>query len=120
MLFQGKSHILRNAHGVEEGRLLKEHSELLPHLVEAPLGKTGDLHPVDPYVSFVRLDEADQMLHEHALAAPALAYDDRDLAPLYLQVDAVEDLLSPEALVNVIYLYGDIIHIHQNINEVST
>ncbi|OPY04205.1 MAG: hypothetical protein A4E61_00801 [Syntrophorhabdus sp. PtaB.Bin184] len=120
-LTQGKGDVLEHGHRVEEGVVLEQVGYLVP--VSFPLGL---LHFVDGGAleedgAFVRLEKADDVLEEHALAGAALADDRGDLVLVDAQVDVVQHRPAVEPLRNVPELYERSVHIRPYIrNDVTT
>ena len=90
--------VLGHGQGVEQGRALEEHAELLLEGEQVLPGQRGGVEAVDGHPSLVRGQEPDDVLEQDALAAAAPADDDHALPPLHAEVEAVEDDVVPEAL----------------------
>ena len=96
---QREQHVLLDGEGVEERRVLEEHAELRADPVELEVAHRHDVLAVDEDLAAVRLEQPDQVLHQHRLPRARPADDHVDLAALDLQVDAAQHLVLAEALV---------------------
>src|SRR5262249_32901663 len=88
----------------EERRVLKDEAALLAHGVEVALAEVGDVGAVEVDAPAIRAHEPDDVLHEHALARTRGADDELDAALLDEEIDAVENALFTEALVDALKL----------------
>ena len=80
-------------------------AEFFPHRIKFALAEPGDVDAVYDDLSHVGLDDADYVLHEHALAGAAPAYDGYALALFDLKVDAPQDVVRAVALMQVDDVY---------------
>src|SRR3989304_6079157 len=106
VLPQWERDLLHHAHRVEEGRPLKKHADLPPHLQELLLLQRDDALPFDQDLACIRLQESDNELQEDALAGPAPPQDGQDLACRDRQIQAPEDLVAVEGLVELMKING--------------
>ncbi len=96
-----ESEVVHHAQVREEVELLEDDADPLPDLVDldASLGDLLALEEDPPALD--RLQQVDRA-EQRALAAPARADDDEGLARGHLEVDAVEDEVVAEALVDLL------------------
>src|SRR4030095_2416747 len=78
--------------------LLERHAELLAQVVLLHGIQGPQILPVHEDLSGIRLDEADDVLEQNALAGSRGADDDQGLTRQDRQVNAVQDGLLPEGL----------------------
>ena len=98
---KGKADILGHGHGIEQGGALEQHAELAAHAQQLPLVHRDDVFALDEHLPGVGLEQADQVLEQHALAAAAAANDDDRLALLNPEAHAVQDGMGAEALLQI-------------------
>jgi hypothetical protein len=91
---KGEGDIMADIHGVEEGAVLEEDSELASHGPELAFLEAGDFVAIDDDGAFIGLEEADEVFEEDAFAAAAGADHDGALAAGDIEIDAAEDMLG--------------------------
>ena len=96
---QRKRDVLDDVHRIEQRRVLKHHAELAAHLAHLDVVERHDVHAVDPDLTGVGLQQPHQVLHQHRLPLPRAADDDVRLAALDVEIDAAQDVLRSECLV---------------------
>ena len=101
VLAQRQRHVLPDRHRVEQRRTLEHHAELLPDLVELALLAPHDLLPVHLDRSLVGHHQPQDVLEQDALPGAARADDHDALAGAHLEIDAVQNLLPPQPLLEV-------------------
>ena len=99
---QRKRHIVVHRQRVKQGAALEQHAETVPHPVERPAAQGADLNIVNPHLSAIRSQQADNVLEQAAFARPAAAHDDIDRPGRDLQIDAPQHVLGPEGFVQVV------------------
>jgi hypothetical protein len=105
---QREGHVFLHGHAVKQRGSLEEHADLLADRGHLALLELVDVHACHEDIATVRADEADDVLHRDRLALAAGADEAERLAMLEGEVDAAEDLLLAEALVDIPQLDEDI------------
>ena len=98
---EGEGHILGDRHGIEQGRALEEHAELAADRQEFPFVHRHNVLVLDQDFAALGLEQADQVLEQHALAAAAAADNDHRLALVDAKTDAIQDGVAAETLPQV-------------------
>src|SRR3954453_3494850 len=101
VLAQRERRVVEHVHRAEQGAVLEQDAELLAHLEQLVVGHVGDRLAVHQHVALVRVEQTDHVLDAHRLARPRGAKDHRDLAVREAQVEAVEDRVAAERLLDV-------------------
>jgi hypothetical protein len=101
VLAEGEGDVLGAGHRVEERGVLEDHRALHADGHHALLVLPGDLLAVQPDLALVGLEQADEVLDEHALAHAGRADDEEHLACLDVEAHVVEHRLGPEGLPDV-------------------
>src|SRR3954453_9555248 len=101
VLAQRECHVVVDVHRAEERAVLEEDAELLAHLEEVVVAHVRDRLAVDEDVTVVRVEQADHVLDADGLTGSGRAQDHRDLVVRDAEVEAVEDLVAAERLVDV-------------------
>ena len=98
VLAQGEGGVVVDAHRPEQGAVLEQDAELAADLVQLPLEEGGDVVAVDPDLAAVGLEQAHDVLEEHALARSRRAEHHGDLALRDVAGQTLPDGLRPEGL----------------------
>ena len=101
MMPKWEGDVLANGERIVEGRVLKKKSHPfahLPHFIHRP---GGNLFIMDPHRATVRLDEANDDAQKNAFAGAAAAQNGERLSATDRERDSVQDLLHPEAFVQI-------------------
>jgi hypothetical protein len=94
--------VLGDRHGVEEGAPLEDHPVALADAVQLAPAQARDLGAVHRDRPRVGAEQSDEVLEQDRLAAAAPADDHHDLAGGDVEIDAAQDRLAAEALVEVL------------------
>jgi hypothetical protein len=70
------SHVVENAHRVEERGHLEQHADLPANGSEVHFGKRRDVLPRDGHFAAIRFQQTVHVLEQHALPGPASAEND--------------------------------------------
>ena len=81
MLDEREGDVLMYRHGIEQRALLEKESKLLSHRPEPCFVQSVDSDIAIPDLAAIGLEQADDMLEHHALAAAAGTKHDGGLAP---------------------------------------
>ncbi len=98
VLAQREGDVVVEVHRPEQGAVLEQDAEELPHLVEVPLLEPADVPALDDDRARVRAEQPDQGLEQHGLAGAGRSEQDRDLPRRQRQGDVAPDVLATEAL----------------------
>ena len=98
-LDQREGDVLDDVHRIEQRRVLEHHAELAAQLAHLCVGERHDVLAVDPDLAAVRPQQPHQVLHQHRLPLPRTADDDVRATALDVEVDAPQDVLGTEGLV---------------------
>ena len=79
----------------------KEESELRPHRHPISFAEQVGAVAVEPYLSFIGFEQSDDMLENDALAAAAGDDDDQTFPVLHVQIQMIQNELTPESLDDV-------------------
>ena len=101
VLAQREGGVVEDVHRAEQGPVLEQQAELLAHLEELVVGHVRHRLAVHQQVAGVRVEQADDVLDQHALAGSRRAEDHRDLVVGQAEVEAVEDPRAAELLDHV-------------------
>ena len=101
MLAQREGDVVEDVHRAEQGAVLEQQAELLAHLEELVIGHARDRLAVHEDVAGVRIEQADDVLDQHALAGSRRAEHHRDLIVGKAEVEAVENARAAELLDDV-------------------
>ena len=96
VLPQGKGDVLGNRHAVEQGGLLEQETEAGPLPRQFPLAQLGQIVAIKMHLAAGRVQEPDDRLQQHSLAAAALADHGQRLALRDGEVDVAEHALPAE------------------------
>src|SRR6266571_4283293 len=96
--------ILVHGVGVEQRAVLEDVADLAAQLGELPALEVRDRQPVHDHVAGVGLDEADDVLQEHALPHPGGPEQRHRLALAHDEVHVVQDHVVEEALGDLLEL----------------
>ncbi len=106
VLAQREGRVVEDVHRAEERAVLEQDTELLAHLEELVVGHARYRFAVDQHIAFVRVEQADHVLDADRLARAGGAEDHRDLVVGQAEVEAVQDRVAPERLLDVDELHG--------------
>ena len=106
VLAQREADVVEQVHRAEQRAVLEQDAELLAHLEQVVVGHVRDRLAVDEHVAVVGVEQADHVLDAHGLAGARRAEDHRDLALGDAHVQAAQDLVAAERLVDVDELDG--------------
>src|SRR5262249_11713579 len=106
VLLQGKGHVFLDAQRVVQRALLKEESDLLPHLVQRARRQPRDVGVVDTDRPRVGPLQADDQFEQNALARSAAPQDGQRFSLRHVEVDAVEHLLGAKRLAQALQRDG--------------
>src|ERR1700679_3127304 len=101
MMFKGKGDVLTNSQRIVECRMLEKESHLfadLPHFIHRP---GSNFFVVDPHRAIVRVNEANDDAQKNTFSGAAASQNGERLSAIDRKRDPVQDLLQPEALVQV-------------------
>ena len=101
VLAQREGGVVVDVHRAEQRPVLEQQAELLAHLEQLVVGHVGHRLAVHEHVAGVRVEQADDVLDQHALAGARGAEDHRDLVVGQAEVEAVEDPGAAELLDDV-------------------
>src|SRR6266487_60577 len=96
--------VLVHGVGVEQRAVLEDVADLAAQLGELLALQVRDAEPVHDHVAGVGLDEADDVLQEHALPHPRGAEQRHRFALAHIEVDMVQDHVVEEALGDLLEL----------------
>ena len=96
---EGKHDVLQDSERVEEGCRLEYHAHFAAHVDFLLFGHGNEVAPVVEYLSAGRLEQSDEILHQHSLAAAALTDDEIGLAVLENGADVFQYIAAVKALV---------------------
>ena len=91
VLAQREGGVVVDVHRAEEGAVLEQQAELFAHLEEFVVGHVRDRLAVDEDVARIGVEQADDVLDQHALAGSRGAEHHRDLVLGQAEVEPVED-----------------------------
>ena len=97
----GKRDVVVEVHRAEQRAVLEQHAELLAHLEQLVVGHVRDRLAVHEHVALVGVEQADHVLDADRLAGARRAEDHRDLVLGDAHVEAAQDLVAAERLVDV-------------------
>jgi hypothetical protein len=106
VLAQREGDVVEQVHRSEQRAVLEEDPESLAHPEEVVVGHVGDRLAVDEHVALVGIEQADHVLDAHRLARARGPEDHRDPILGQAHVQAPEDAVAPEGLVDVDELDG--------------
>src|SRR5208337_2646753 len=98
MPLQGEGHVLLDGQGVVQRRLLEQEPHLFPDLVQGIEVEKGDLLPMNANRAGVGLLQADDQLEQHTLTGATASEHGQGFAILHSQINAVQDNLITERL----------------------
>src|SRR5262249_61373908 len=78
-------------HGAPQGPALEEHAQAPQHGLPLLRGGRGEVRPVVEDLALRRLEQADEMVEQRALAAAAAAHDDAHVSAAYGAVEVPHD-----------------------------
>jgi hypothetical protein len=93
-----KRDILLHRHRVEQRAHLEEKSKLGSHGHPFSFAERVGAFAVKPHFPGIGLKQSDDVLEDHALAAPAGADDDEAFPFIHMQIQMIQDQLAPESL----------------------
>ena len=97
VLAQAEGDVVEDRQAVEQRGHLEQEPEPEPHLHQLLAVELGDVAAVELDAALGRVQQADDQLEHHRLAAAALADDADRLAAADRQVDVAQDRLVAEA-----------------------
>ena len=103
LFLQRKGDVIFDGQRVKKRPSLKKHAKALAHLRQVPAALMDvlpfhqNLPPIGPY-------EPDEVLEEYTLPCAAAPYDRQDFTPHDIQAQALEHLLTAEALIELMHL----------------
>src|SRR4051794_19079413 len=106
VLAQGEADVVEQVHRAEQRAVLEEDAELLAHVEEVVVGHVRHGLAVDEHVAVVGIEQPHHVLDADGLPGPRRAEDHRDLALGDAHVEAAQDLVAPERLVDLDELDG--------------
>ena len=106
VLAQREGGVVEHVHRPEQRAVLEQDAELLAHLEQLVVGHVRHRLAVDEDVALVGVEQADHVLDAHRLAGARRAEDHRDLVVGDAEVEAVEDRVAAEGLLDVDELDG--------------
>jgi hypothetical protein len=106
VLAQRKGDVVQEVHRAEERAILEQDAELLAHLEQLVVGHVRDRLAVDEDVALIGIQQADHVLDAHRLPGARGPEDHRDLPLGDAHVQAAQDLVAAEGLVDVDELHG--------------
>ena len=80
VLAEREGDVVEDVHRAEQRAVLEQQAELLAHLEQLVVGHVRDRLAVDEHVAGVRIEQADDVLDQHALAGSRGPEDHRDLS----------------------------------------
>src|SRR3546814_5960994 len=96
VLAQREGDVVEDVHRAEQGAVLEQHAELAPDPVQVPLPHRDRLLTVDPDLTVVGPQQADDVLEQHRLAGAGRAHHRAHLAPGDVEGDVLEDRVRSE------------------------
>src|SRR3954454_6885634 len=106
VLAQREADVVEQVHRAEEGAVLEQDAELLAHLEEVVVGHVRHGLAVDEHVAVVGIEQPDHVIDADGLARARRAQDHRDLPLGDAHVEAAQDLVAAERLVDLDELDG--------------
>jgi hypothetical protein len=106
VLAQREGDVVEHRHRPEEGPVLEEHAELAAHPEQLVVGHRRHRLAVDEDVTLVGIEQADHVLDADALPGARRAEDHGDLALGQAEIEAAQDPIVPEGLVDFDELDG--------------
>src|SRR5215211_512996 len=106
VLAEREADVVVEVHRAEERAVLEQDAELLAHLEQVVVRHVGDGLAVDEDVAVVGIEQPDHVLDADGLARARGAEDHRDLALGDAHVQAAQDLVAAERLVDLDELDG--------------
>jgi hypothetical protein len=94
----GKGGVVVDVHRAEQRPVLEQQAELFAHLEQFVVGHAGNRFAVHEHVAGVRVEQADDVLDQHALAGSRRPKHHRDLVFGQAEVEPVEDARPAELL----------------------
>ena len=101
VLAERERDVVVEVHRAEERAVLEQDAELLAHLEELVVGHRRHGLAVHEHVALVRIEQADHVLDADRLPGARRAEDHRDLVLGDAEVEAAQDLVAAERLVDV-------------------
>jgi len=96
-----KGDVLRDAHGVKEGAILKHDADFFAGFLELSFVEARDFNAVDFNASLIGLEEADDMLHEDRFTTARAAEEDESFSFFYRGGDPFENVMRAKGFVKI-------------------